>query len=284
MTGTEPNEEAQQGRVRQLYPLPERAPLAGLYLAHDLRSCVDGDTAYVYSNFIASLDGRIAVARAGDGSTEVPRETANSRDWRLLLELAAPADALIVSGRFVRELASGSAQSAPPLEGDVPAELLNWRREQGLTAQPALVVVSNSLVLPVESLLQRERQIVVITSEAAPADRARSLEARGIEVIRAGGQQVDGRRMVAALAGRDLKLIYSVAGPAVMHTLLEARVLHRLYLTTVLRVLSGEGYATLAQGPQLDPAYDFELSSLYLDPCGPDGVGQLLQVFDCARR
>ena len=65
-----------------------------------------------------------------------------------------------------------------------------------------------------------------------------------------------------------------------MHTLLEARVLRRLYLTTVLRVLGGKHYATMARGEQLDAPYDFELAALYLGEMGPDGVQQLLQVFD----
>ena len=85
--------------------------------------------------------------------------------------------------------------------------------------------------------------------------------------------------MIAALAERDLRLLYSLAGPSVLHTLLAARVLRRLNMTTVLPVLGGEDYATIARGPHLDPAYDFRLAVLYLDPDGPDGVQQLLQVF-----
>ncbi len=45
-----------------LYPEPERTALEGLYLSHDLRRCRRGGDPFVYSNFIASLDGRIAVA------------------------------------------------------------------------------------------------------------------------------------------------------------------------------------------------------------------------------
>jgi len=268
--------------LRVLYPVPGDARLEGLYLGHDLRRCMRPDGSFVYSNFVASLDGRVAVAAPESGEQTVPPQLANPRDWRLLLELAAPADALIVSGRYVRQLGAGVAQAPPPLEGEAPREILKFRAGLGLPPQPALVVLSNSLDLPFDVLgSRRSRPVLVATSDAADGERARRLAQAGVEVIRVGGRKVDGGRLIAALAKRDLRLLYSVAGPAVLHTLLAARILRRLYMTTVLRILGGEDYATLARGPHLDPAYDFRLAALYLDPDGPDGVQQLLQVFDC---
>lgn len=270
--------------LQMLYPAPGDAPLEGLYLSRDLRRHARADRCYVYSNFVTSLDGRIAVADRAGGAPEIPQDTANPRDWRLLLELAAPADAVIVSGRYVRQLADGTAQAEPPLQGDVPSDILDFRAALGLPAQPALVVVSNSLDLPV-ALADRlqSRAVIVVTSDGAGERAARRLTDAGIELVRAGDRAVDGRRLVDALARRGHRLVYSIAGPAVMHTLLEARTLHALYLTTVLRVLSGSRYATLAQGAPLAPAYDFELASMCLDPHGPDGVQQLLQVYRACR-
>lgn len=271
--------------LRMLYPSPGAAPLEGLYLSKDLRRHVADDGVHVYSNFVTSLDGRIAVADRAGETPDIPQDTANPRDWRLLLELAAPADAIIVSGRYARQLDAGSAQAEPPLEGDVPPELAAFRQRLGLPPQPALVVVSNSLDLP-ESLAERlhRRPVIVATSEHASPERARQLAATGIEVVRVGDDAVEGKRLVAALAGRGHRLIYSIAGPAVMHTLLESGVLDALYLTTVLRALSGTDYATLASGTRLDPAHDFELEALYLDEHGPDGVQQLLQVYRARAR
>jgi riboflavin biosynthesis pyrimidine reductase len=264
-----------------LYPEPERTALEGLYLSHDLRRCRRGADPFVYSNFIASLDGRIAVADPQGGEPEIPSETANPRDWRLLLELAAPADALVVSGRYVRQLAEGSAQALPPLQGDVAPDILAFREALGLPAQPVLVVISNSLEVPVEALLRDgPRPVIVATSDAAGAP-PRQLDGEHVDLIRVGGERVEGARLVVALAERDLKLIYSIAGPAVLHMLLAARVLRRLYLTTVLRVIGGEDYATMTRGARLAPPYDFRLAALYLDPAGgPGGIEQLLQVFE----
>lgn len=273
---------AEQGReLRELYPGAGRVPLHGLYLCQDLRRRVPAAGAYIYTNFITSLDGRIALVRADTGELGVPQQTANPRDWRLLLELAAPADAIIVSGRYLRQLAAGTAQAWPPFSGEAAADLDAFREAQALPAQPVLVVVSRSLDVPVAALPRlAERRVIVATVDEAPAARLSALRAAGAEVLRLGGADVDGARLVAALAEREIRLAFSIAGPAVLYLLLRARVLQRLYLTTVLRVLAGDSYATLARGPVLDPPYDLQLAALYLDRHGPDGVEQLLQVYD----
>ena len=100
--------------VTELWPDPGREhALAGLYLSHPVARTVDG--ARVYSNFVTSLDGRIALRDPVSGRFGVPRTIANARDWRLYQELAAQADAIVVSGRYVRELAEGSAQAGLPV-------------------------------------------------------------------------------------------------------------------------------------------------------------------------
>lgn len=270
--------------LRILYPEAGTAPLQGLYLGHRLRERVRDGGSFVYTNFVASLDGRIAVRRPGTERVGVPEATANPRDWRLFLELAAPADALIVSGRFVRELAEGTAQSRPPFEGGEAPDLEAFRRDLGLSPHPAIVVMSRNLDLPAEGLVGgADRRVILATGADADAGRRAGLEAAGAEVIEAGGgAHVQGRPLVDALAARGLRLIYSIAGPEVLHTLLRDGALDRIYLTTVLRVLGGEHYATLAHGPRLDPPPGFRLSAMYLDSRGPGGVEQLMQVYDRA--
>ena len=268
--------------LEMLYPRSTEVPLSGLYLSEDLRALIPGRGGYVYTNFVTSLDGRIAVASPASTRLGVPPQTANARDWRLLLELAAPADAVVVSGRHMRELADGSAQAWPPFSGETPSDLLAFRAAQGLKQQPALVVVSRTLELPptVLTTLADDRRVIVATINEAPAAAMNRVRDAGAEVLCVGSGSVDGRRFVAALVERRIRLIYSTAGPAVLHMLVSSGVLQRLYLTTVLRVLAGEAYATLVRGTQLNPPYDFELRTLYLDRHGPDQVPQLMQVYD----
>jgi riboflavin biosynthesis pyrimidine reductase len=270
------------GGLRMLYPEATPVPLSGLYLCEDLRSHVPPSGAFVYSNFITSLDGRIAVAEPATGRLGVPAETANPRDWRLLLELAAPADAIILSGRHVRELGEETAQAWPPFSEDAPADLLKFRERQSLPPQPALVIVTRSLDLPEKVLarLAQAHRLIIATVDDADKAAQEAAEEAGVEVLRLGERSVDGSRLIAALTERALPLIYSTAGPAVLHLLLQSRVLERLYMTTVTRILGGVDYATLVLGDRLRPPYDFTLSAMYLDVQGPDGVDQLMQVYD----
>jgi riboflavin biosynthesis pyrimidine reductase len=231
----------------------------------------------VYTDFVASLDGRIAIKDPGAGGYQVPKTIANPRDWRLFQELAAQADILITSGRYVRDVARGQAQSTLDIDGE---DLKAWRLTQGLSAQPAIAVVSASLDLPLQALPQ-DAELYVITGERADAIRVRQLKQTGAKILWAGeGTTVDGRRMIEVLAELGFKSIYSTTGPKVMHTLLSAGVLGRLYLTFGHRVLGGEEFATLFTGPLLQPPVNFELISLYYDPPALQGAGQCFAAFE----
>ena len=60
-------------------------------------------------------------------------------------------------------------------------------------------------------------------------------------MLRAGsGTLVDGSRMTTQLAALGYRSIYAIAGPEVFHTLLEANVINRLYLTIAQQLLGGE--------------------------------------------
>ena len=154
--------------ILQLYPGPAREiPLEGLYLDADLRRySQDRQQAFVYANFISSLDGRIAVPHpSGDGMV-VPESTSNPRDWRLFQELAVQADVLITTGRYLRDYADGLAQEILNVYDDPRfTDLAEWRAERNLSPHPALAVVSASLDFPIPPVLsQVERDIVLVTT------------------------------------------------------------------------------------------------------------------------
>jgi len=102
--------------VTRLIPAPqEELPLHGLYLQHQLHRRGSSGQPFVYSNFITSLDGRIALAGEHRHSHEVPDSITNPRDWRLYQELAGQADILITSGRYFRQSVIGEAQDRLPV-------------------------------------------------------------------------------------------------------------------------------------------------------------------------
>lgn len=168
--------------VLRLHPAPQqRCGLKGLYLGLNLhRQASDGDV-LVYSNFIASVDGRIALPDPDSGEYVVPGDIANRRDWRLYQELAAQADVLLVSGRYFRQLEKGCAQDMLPL-GDEPeyADLHDWRQRQQLAPQPAVFVFSQSLDIPVQALASLAgRQVAVLTGAQADSGKRQELARAG---------------------------------------------------------------------------------------------------------
>src|SRR5215831_12066691 len=102
--------------VLRLFPGPPAPiPLHGLYLREPLRPAHRGTKPFVYTNFIASLDGRISLPDPQTAKRAVPRAIANARDWRLFQELAACADALVMSAQYVRDLPRGVIASSFPV-------------------------------------------------------------------------------------------------------------------------------------------------------------------------
>jgi riboflavin biosynthesis pyrimidine reductase len=273
-----------QKTITRLYPLPgEQCELEGLYLQHQLHTRGTTDRPFVYSNFITSLDGRIAIATSGRNTHAVPPAIANQRDWRLYQELAGQADLLITSGRYFRQSVSGEAQDVLPIGSSSEyADIRAWRSNQGLSAQPDIAIISSSLDIPFTALEPyRSRKLLVITGAEAEPDKINKLQQIGVDVIHAGnGKQVDGRLMLPALATRGYRSIYAIAGPAVFYTLLKAQAVDRLYLTIAQQLLGGNVFDTLTSGPLLAPAQGMQLVQLYHDSHAPADAGQLLGCFE----
>ena len=273
-----------QKGVQQLFPLPpEERPLENVYLDHDLRQrhgAVGG--AYVYANFVSSLDGRIAIPHPSRPGMKVPEAIANERDWRLFQELVAQADMIISSGRYLRDWADGRAQEILQVDEPRFADLRAWREEQGLAPQPDMAIVSGSLRFPIpEVLTAGGRKVVVYTTADPDPERVEEITVQAGEVVVAGDKEsVDGARMVQDMTERGYRTIYSSAGPKILHMLISGGVLDRLYLTLAPRVLGGEPYSTLAEGALFSPAVDFNLAALYRDGRGLEGLGQLFMVYD----
>jgi riboflavin biosynthesis pyrimidine reductase len=270
--------------VTQLYPLPaQEMALHGLYLGHDVKGlAVERGRPLVYANFVASLDGRIAVPGPTGSGLVVPKQVANSRDWRLFQELAVQADVVISSGRYLRDYASGHAQEILRVYDDPQfADLARWRVQHGLSPQPDIAVISASLDFPVpEALLAGGRRVVIFTIEQADPQRVRALEAHAGQVLTAGETTVSGDRLVQAMAGLGYRAIYSASGPKVLHLLLAAGVLDRLYLTLANRLLGGDPFSTIVDGPLLAPAAGMRLHTVYHDAAGLDGLGQLFLCYN----
>ncbi len=276
--------------IIQLYPSPaiehknepqfytegtDKRPLHALYLNHNIRRHAV-HCPFVYANFVSSVDGRIAIPHPAEAGLTVPKEIANARDWRLFQELAAQADLMISSGRYLREWADGRGQEI--LQSDDPrfADLRQWRMERGLKPQPDIAIISQSLNFPIPSILtEGGRKLLIITS--ANADKKRMEEmAKAGHLLIAGDESVDGIEMVKQMADLGYHAIYSAAGPKILALLLESGVLNRLYITQVPKLLGGRPFASIVEGRSFSKAVTLSLYALYFDQ---GGDGQLFASY-----
>lgn len=268
--------------VRPLYPdagVP--VPLQGLYLGATLPD--QGRFGpWIYGNFVATLDGRIALADPQSGRLGVTASIGDARDWRLFQELAARADVLITSGRYLRDLRLGTAQDVLPLSSKTPfADLLEWRVRNGYPRQPDVAVMSSSLdfQLP-DALFRQGRHVTVLTSTSAGDDAVRRHERCGARVLRVSeGNMVRGDDAARGLGELGYRRAYSVTGPYVLHSLLSSGALDALFLTQRHRIVSGEHYSTITEGPALAPPADLQLQWLYLDTATETAPGQQFARF-----
>ena len=271
-------------KIFQLYPAPSReVSLRGLYLEHDLNAHAEAlDRVFVCANFVSSLDGRIAVPDSSGKGVTLAEAITNPRDWRLFQELAVQADILITSGRYLREYATGVKQEILQIYDDPQFDdLQNWRLSRGLSSQPDLAVISSRLDFDVPpALLGDDRSLLIFTTKSADPDQIQRLKDQGAKILFAGEESVDGQALCVLLTELGYRTAYSGAGPKVLHLLASGGVLDRLYLTYANRLLGGDPYASILEGPLLDPPLGLQLNTLYFDSYAIEGMGQLFASYD----
>jgi riboflavin biosynthesis pyrimidine reductase len=270
-------------QITQLYPPPAgNLPLIGAYLAHDLRQYgIRDGRPYIYSNYITSVDGRIAIPRDDGSGMTVPESTANERDWRLFQELAAQADLVISSGRYLRDWADGRAQEILRVDDPKFADLRQWRQDQGLTPHPDIAIISGSLRFPIPEILTTgSRKLVVFTTAKADPQRVQEIEDHGGQVFTAGEQSVNGTEIAWKMAELGYQSVFNSTGPKVLHLLLTGNALDRLYVTYANKLLGGQPFSSIVEGALLQPSVDLRINSIYLDEYALDNLGQLFLSYD----
>jgi riboflavin biosynthesis pyrimidine reductase len=267
--------------LQRLFPLPaESRPLRGLYLTHGLHL---KPGPFVYTNFITSLDGRIAVGE--NAGYKIPKAITNDRDWRLYLELTAQADVVLTSRHYLNYLFQKYG-AVYLLHGTLAEGLVGWRKEQGLSNQPAIALVTRTMDVSADLVRAVMPQpLYILTGREAPIARRQALEGAGARVLGVGPHEgAVGDELVSALTHLGFSRLYSATGPHVLHMLLARGRLDRLYLTLVPRLLGGTRYETFMEGGHLANTFNLVLSSMYLDPPNGEWPGQLLACFNAYDR
>ncbi|MHB1608192.1 dihydrofolate reductase family protein [Acidiferrobacter thiooxydans] len=267
--------------ILTLYPgAPQRRELAGLYL-DDVPA--DVGHPFIYANFLASLDGRIAL-RDGNGHKGVPATIANDLDWRLYTELLVQADAVLTTGPQARAIATGAFKDMMITAHERYPDLRDYRRARGLSAHPVCVVVtSRPHDLAGGALKSAHPGTIVAITPTKARDEVRAARAAGLQVIVVDeALTVTGKDLWRVLDERGLRRVYMTGGPRLFHSLLVDRVVDRLYLTTACRLLGGEeDMETLVRGSVLPLPVEARLRRLALDAVGPPQ--QLFASYELAR-
>lgn len=249
--------------VLPLYPSGQRErSLEGLYLDDLPNSQSDP---FVYANFLVSLDGRIAV-RDENGHKGLRKATANDRDWRLYIELLMQADAVLTTGHHAQSIAMGTQSDMMTAAHKRYPDLRNYRRTRGLGGHPVCVVVSSRLNFRAQALKEAHPGPIVAVTAQQGGYSLSSARNAGIETIVVDSESiVSGRTLMSIFRERGLRRIYMVGGPRLFHALLADRVVHRLYLTTVGRLIGGDDIETQVHGPLFATPPDARLRHLTLD-------------------
>ncbi|MDD5579433.1 MAG: dihydrofolate reductase family protein [Methylobacter sp.] len=268
-----------QKNLLRLYPQPcNEVSIEGLYLAHQIHKLGTAQSPFVYANFLSSLDGRIALEDNVKSTTYIPKHLTTASDFKLFMELHAQADCLITHGGYMRALNEGRLGNILQIKDPY---LVEWRHNNGLKPQPAVIIASASLDFPFhDSLKEHEQDVYIATGRAADPERIHYWQDLGHTVVFTGeDQRVHGAPLIQELAKLGYQSIYLIAGPQMLDAVIRDKQLSRLYLTITHQLIGGKDFRTLLTGSILGPEGNLILESLFYDPDSPPESGQFFMQF-----
>jgi riboflavin biosynthesis pyrimidine reductase len=269
-----------QNNLLCLYPqFCENISIEGLYLAHQVHKLGTAKFPFVYANFLSSLDGRIALDDIDKGLSYIPKHLTTASDFRLFMELHAQADCLITHGGYMRALSEGRLGNILQIKDK---DLIEWRRNNGLKPQPAVVIASASLNFPFhDSLLEHQQTVYIATGKDADSTLIHYWQNQGRSILMTGeDQMVHGAALISELTKLGYKSIYLIAGPQMLDTVIREKQLSRLYLTITHQLIGGKDFRTLLTGPLLNSEGNLMLETLYYEPISPNCSGQFFLQFN----
>jgi riboflavin biosynthesis pyrimidine reductase len=206
--------------MRRLLPgpaagVPDDAALAGAYQLPPGRS--------MRVDFVVSLDGAIAIEGRSSG-------LGSPGDRRVFQVLRALADAVLVGH------GTAAAERYRPVAAD-PA-VARLRTALGRPAGAPVVVVSRRASLAPGDRLAVPSTVLVTCAATDPGRRA-ALAGAGVDVLVCGDDDVDLPLALDQLADRGLVQLVCEGGPALLRSLLDARLVDELALTLSPALVGG---------------------------------------------
>jgi riboflavin biosynthesis pyrimidine reductase len=188
---------------------------------------------HVRASFVSSIDGAAEIdGRSGP--------LGGSADQRILRTLRSMSDVILVGAGTVRAEGYGGIR--------LPADRRESRMASGRTPVPPLAVVSGRLDLDPNLPLFSGAEVppLILTTETAPADRRKAVEAVA-ELVVLGDKTVNFADALASLASRGLNRVLCEGGPSVFAALAAAGLVDELCIT-VSPLLAGPSRSRIIAG------------------------------------
>jgi riboflavin biosynthesis pyrimidine reductase len=204
----------------------------------DAYSIADRTTPRVRMNFVMSLDGAATLEGRSGG-------LGDANDRLAMQVLRTLADVVLVGAGTVRVEGYGGLR--------VDETDAAWRRSLGLASQPRVAVVSSHLALDpgLPFFTRAVERPIVVTHDAAPADRRRAL-AEVADVLVCGDTVVDVRAMVDSLAEAGLPQVLCEGGPHLFGSLIEADRVDELCLSLSPVLVAGAAGRIARGAPEVE--------------------------------
>jgi riboflavin biosynthesis pyrimidine reductase len=261
-----------QVMIDQVFPVKRQVPLEGLYLDQRLLDrAAEIRRSLVLTDFLTDKNGVIAKANQ-DGHFEIPAALRNASDWGRYQELMAQADVLISGGSYFKRLATSQDILYQFEPGNAFENLGQWRLKAGYKKRsPDVAIVTRDLDFEIpEKLLQSNRRIIVLTTDAiAKSAKARSLSNGNTVIMGRGERQVEGGQLIDALSNdMSYRVIMMVTGPHILDLLLKAERMDLIYVTQAQKKIPFEDPSTvqtiLLGGKKVSDLQEFHLAHQFI--------------------
>jgi riboflavin biosynthesis pyrimidine reductase len=224
----------------------------------DLAIPLRRDRPTVVANFVETIDGAVALDRAGvTGGGDVSGFSPTDRSVMGLLR--ALADVVIVGAETVRGSRTSGWRATDVFPGLAP-EYAALRRKLGLVPHPTAVLVTSSGRLAADhpAFATGSPALIATTESGASRLLATTLPAHVEVVIVGSGARVEPVELLDVLAGRGARLALTEGGPTLLASFLEAGACDELFLTVAPQV-AGRSASTdrlgLVEGAALWPQH-----------------------------
>lgn len=197
---------------------------------------IPASKSFVTLNMAASIDGKIATVKRGFV------KLGSDYDSARMAEIRAEADAVVMGAK--------TFAAYPKTLRVRPLALQKKRIKQGLSPQPATVVVSGRLSIVASPAFDHDNEVrrIVFCSANAPKAPWRRLLSVGVEVIPWPGRRPNPRFILRKLAQLGFQRVLLEGGGELNASFFEARLVDRIYLTLCPVLLGGRESPTIFSG------------------------------------